>query len=1794
MSNVENISSSDFAVGTSSDDTLTLLNDVTGVSINLNNGTNTLNLAAGANSLSNVFNVQSINGTASNDTLTLGQVGSSSGVTRVDLGTGNDTLNLGAQSFGVTFVYADNDGADVVSGFNNGNGDKIDLSGVASVHGLADVQSIASSPNGTDTVITFSAGNTLTLTGILPASLVDGDFVFAGTDLVFGDIAGSVVEAGGSVATPIPGTPTATGTLTDNATNVFTAAAAGSATDHGYGTFQMTAGGTWTYTLNDNNATVQALNSGGTLSDSFSVTTADGTAQLVTVTIHGANDAAVISGTSSGSVTEAGGVANGTPGTPTASATLTDTDVDNPANTFTAVAAGAATTNGYGTYQMTAGGTWTYTLNDNNATVQALNSGGTLSDSFTVTTADGTAQLVTVTIHGANDAAVISGTSSGSVTEAGGVANGTPGTATASATLTDTDVDNPANTFTAVAAGAATTNGYGTYQMTAGGTWTYTLNDNNATVQALNSGGTLSDSFTVTTADGTAQLVTVTIHGANDAAVISGTSSGSVTEAGGVANGTPGTPTASATLTDTDVDNPANTFTAVAAGAATTNGYGTYQMTAGGTWTYTLNDNNATVQALNSGGTLSDSFTVTTADGTAQLVTVTIHGANDAAVISGTSSGSVTEAGGVANGTPGTPTASATLTDTDVDNPANTFTAVAAGAATTNGYGTFQMTAGGTWTYTLNDNNATVQALNSGGTLSDSFTVTTADGTAQLVTVTIHGANDAPVASPVTLAVGAENTDYTITAAALLAGVTDPDGPSLSITSVSVASGGGTVVSNPDGTFTYTPVFNYSGPVSFNYTASDGSLSSSSTASLALTPLNIINGTSGPDVLLGTSQADAISGLAGNDIIKGFAGNDLIDGGTGRDIADYSDATGPTGINVDMASGTVTGNASVGTDTLHSIESVRGTDFADTYVATGFNQTSANNAQDIQIQSNINNTFEGGGGDDIITGSSGTQASYSTGNGGTQISYAHALDGVTVDLRAGTAHGTAAGDIAHVGNDSFTQVNGVVGSDFNDTLLGTDSEAHVDVFYGGKGDDMIDGRNGYDFVGYYNFFDSSVITGGISVNLATGDVIGDASVGHDTLRSIELVRGTQFDDTYTAAGYGAPGALNVSDTGTFNQFEGMGGNDTITGNGNTRVDYNFALASVTVDLQAGTGHSTVADDAGVGNDTILSGVNSIRGSSFNDFLFGSANNENFLGGYGDDLIDGRGGFDRAVYNTSADDAVTGGITVNLANGTVDGDASVGHDTLISIEAVQGTDFADTYVATGYGVSGAANVGNFGNFNEFEGGGGNDTITGNGNTRIAFYNAAAGVTVNLGAGTSFSTLPNDLAGVGVDAFTNVAHVTGSGFNDTITGNGGSNVLRGGGGDDTIDGAGGTDLAAFSGPQSAYTITFNSPSAGQIRVADSVAGRDGTDTLTNIQVLEFSDSTVLVASGTIGTPLNLPALTSGITLNPVSSLTGANDFVLVNPNINGLSIDLGAGTGDTVALAGSGFYNLNLFNVENVVGSSGDDFVSLQNHANGLAIDLGAGNNTLNLVNGSNSVSVTNVQNINGTDFNGTASNDTLTLLNDVNGVSINLAQGANTLNLAAGSNTLTNAFGVQTINGSASDDTLTFVNSTFNVTVDLGGGNDTVDILAGTGFFSSLSLFNVEHLTGSAGDDSVALQNTVSGLSVDFGTGNDSLTLANGSNSISVSNVENIGSSDFAEGTSSDDTLTLLNDVTGVSINLNNGTNTLNLAAGVNSLGNVFNVGSINGTSSADTLTLAGQVGNLTGVTGSIWVPATTR
>ena len=111
----------------------------------------------------------------------------------------------------------------------------------------------------------------------------------------------------------------------------------------------------------------------------------------------------------------------------------------------------------------------------------------------------------------------------------------------------------------------------------------------------------------------------------------------------------------------------------------------------------------------------------------------------------------------------------------------------------------------GTWTYT--------PAANVNGPVS--FNYTASDGTlsaSSTASLDIAPVNDAPVATPVTLAAGTEDTAYTITAATLLAGVTDVDGPALSITAVSVASGGGSIVNNGNGTWTYTPAANVQRP----------------------------------------------------------------------------------------------------------------------------------------------------------------------------------------------------------------------------------------------------------------------------------------------------------------------------------------------------------------------------------------------------------------------------------------------------------------------------------------------------------------------------------------------------------------------------------------------------------------------------------------------------------------------------------------------------------------------------------------------------------------------------------------------------------------------------------------------------------------------------------------------------------------------------------------------------------------------------------------------------------------------
>jgi Ca2+-binding RTX toxin-like protein len=308
------------------------------------------------------------------------------------------------------------------------------------------------------------------------------------------------------------------------------------------------------------------------------------------------------------------------------------------------------------------------------------------------------------------------------------------------------------------------------------------------------------------------------------------------------------------------------------------------------------------------------------------------------------------------------------------------------------------------------------------------------------------------------------------------------------------------------------------------------------------------------------------------------------------------------------------------------------------------------------------NEIQGGGGNDTITG-----------NGNTRIAFYDALNSVTVNLSTGTSQGTAAGDLASVGTDTFTGVNSVAGSAFNDTITGSNNAANTaEEFSGRAGNDFIDGLGGFDRA----FYNNDTTTSGINVNLAMGTATGDASVGVDTLRSVEGIRGTNFADTYDASNFGAAGFLNpatnnVGNFGTFNEFEGMDGNDVIIGNGNTRITFSNAADGVSVDLNAGTSLGIAAGNvAAVGTDT-FSGVNAVRGSAFADIILGNGASNTLEGQGGNDTIQGGGGADTLFGGAGADRFVF----ASVSDSTV-----ASHDTISDF--VHGIDIIDTSAISG--------------------------------------------------------------------------------------------------------------------------------------------------------------------------------------------------------------------------------------------------------------------------------------------------------------------------------------------------------------------------------------------------------------------------------------------------------------------------------------------------------------------------------
>jgi VCBS repeat-containing protein len=123
----------------------------------------------------------------------------------------------------------------------------------------------------------------------------------------------------------------------------------------------------------------------------------------------------------------------------------------------------------------------------------------------------------------------------------------------------------------------------------------------------------------------------------------------------------------------------------------------------------------------------------------------------------------------------------------------------------------------------------------------DSFVYTVSDGlltATATVSITVRGANVAPVANPDAYTIN-EDTSLTASAATgVLANDTDADHNTLSAILVATPAHG-TLALNSDGSFTYTPQPNYAGPDAFGYKANDGT-DDSNTAAVQIT-INQVN-----------------------------------------------------------------------------------------------------------------------------------------------------------------------------------------------------------------------------------------------------------------------------------------------------------------------------------------------------------------------------------------------------------------------------------------------------------------------------------------------------------------------------------------------------------------------------------------------------------------------------------------------------------------------------------------------------------------------------------------------------------------------------------------------------------------------------------------------------------------------------------------------------------------------------------------------------------------------------------------
>lgn len=492
-------------------------------------------------------------------------------------------------------------------------------------------------------------------------------------------------------------------------------------------------------------------------------------------------------------------------------------------------------------------------------------------------------------------------------------------------------------------------------------------------------------------------------------------------------------------------------------------------------------------------------------------------------------------------------------------------------------------------------------------------------------------------------------------------------------------------------------------------------------------------------------------------------------------------------------------------------------------------------------------------------------------------------------MRAASLTGANAGGYVSYANGivgGFTIANGVaiekaIGGSGNDTILGNDKG---NVLLAGSGDDQITVGNGYDYIDGGYGIDTVNYTNaqsGVSVNLGLTRAQSTGGSGLDTIIGIERLYGSNYSDVLTSDVKGSM-LYGVSGNDAFLAAAGTAADVFDGGEGSDLLKYANATSAVTVNLDISTEQST----GGSGYDTIIS-IERLYGSNHADMLTSSSKGSALYGASGNDVLfasasmmsdvfDGGSGVDTLKYTNASS-----GVTVNLDVTTQQSTGGSGLDTIINIERLYGSNYADVLISSSQGAALYGGSGNdvfFASSNAtsdvFDGGHGSDTLM--------YTNSISGVRVNLGL-----TRAQQTDGSGWDAIINIENLHGSMFSDALSGDVSNNELYGESGEDIIDGSLGNDV--LIGGSGLDRFVFGSD-------LNAFTNKD--------MILDFEEGEIIQLSSKIFTQLNVSGLLmkDNLLCSESGIATDADDFICYN-NTNGvLSYDSdGSGSGVAIAFA-----------------------------------------------------------------------------------------------------------------------------------------------------------------------------------------------------------------------------------------------------------------------------------------------------